>query len=1636
MSVLVLDQLLQERRRVPGSEPALLAPGRSPATYASLCEQAEQTAAVLAGAGIGRGDAVGIVLPPGPELASAFVGVAAAAVCAPLNPAYGKQEFEFYLSDISVKALILEGGAETPAREAARTLGIPVFELKPRPDAAAGRFDLRTTPAGLPQAPAPASPGDTALILHTSGTTSRPKMVPLSQENLCRSAANIAATLRLTPQDRCLNVMPLFHIHGLVGALLSSLWAGASVVCAPGFQAVEFFRWLDEFSPTWYSAVPTMHQAVLARARQFRETASRASLRFIRSSSAALPVTVLAELEEVFGAPVIESYGMTEAAHQMASNPLPPQARKPGSVGPAAGPEVAIMDPQGRLLLAGEAGEVVIRGPNVTAGYRNNPEANASAFQNGWFRTGDQGRLDEDGYLFLTGRLKEIINQGGEKIAPREVDEVLMSHPAVAQAVAFAIPDKRLGEVVGAAVVLRAGHAATESEIQQHVAARLASFKVPRKVVFLGEIPKGPTGKLQRIGLAAKLGLGAAPQAAAAGPDGNAAPIEQKLAALWREVLEVESVGPADSFLDLGGDSIEAVRLAARISEETGIEVPVFVLFEHPTVTGIAAWLSRQAAGKGRAEISGSSRPEADQPPLSFIQERLWFLQQYEGEKAVFNRPALIRLRGPLDVTALRWGLEDIVRRHEPLRTRIVASEGSPSLVTDADWKLEIPLSDLAEAGEADRLERGMELAREAAAAPFDLARDLMLRARIYRLDKEDHLLLVVMHHVASDGWSSRVLFRELSALYSARTAGRAPDLAPLPIRYTDFARWQRERLQDARRTELIEYWKTALDGAPSLLSLPADRPRPAPDGLVERLGTVSRQENASLFMIMLAAFHVLLHRYTGATDILVGVPVANRLRPETEPLIGAFINTLVLRGQIEEATPFREFLSQVRRVAVDAYAHQELPFEQLVEELRPQRSLSHSPLFQVMFQLRNLPPGSLDLPGVEASEIELDLKTSEIDLSLEVTEQDGRYRCLIIYNTDLFDSDTIARMLGHYRNLLEACAVDPSLPVGKLPMLSGEERERIIAMGRGRRRDYPAVCVHELFEAQADRRPDEVALVAGSERLTYREVEERANQVANQLAARGVAAGDIVGVYSGRGAEIVIGMLGAMKAGAAYLPLDPVLPPARIAAIIADARPKVVLTAPGMNDILPVSEARLLRFEQCRAAPAGRPRLDLGLDSAAYVIYTSGSTGQPKGVPNTHRGLVNLIGYCRELLALDASAVGVAVAAISFDGSPYETLVILAAGGRVVMASEEERHDPRLLGRLLRSSGATFLAATPSMLHMLTESAEGRAAVRGVSVTTGGETLPPALARRALECRARLWNNYGPTEASVLVTFYRVEHVDGPVPLGRPIPNTEAYVLNRSGEPQPIGAPGELCLGGVSLSPGYLNREEETRQRFVPHPFDSTPGARIYRTGDLARFLPDGNIEFLGRLDSQVKIRGFRVELGEIEAALCAHESVRQAAVVLRGDGPEEAKLVAYVAPRDGAEVSPADLRAHLRLRLPDYMTPGEIVTLSELPRTASGKIARGLLPEAPAPPRPPGAPELPPRNDTEEAIAAVWKSVFGIEQIGVEDDFFEIGGHSLTAVRLAAQLRESLRADFPLRALFEYPTIAGFAAYLAGRE
>ncbi|MCP4658711.1 MAG: amino acid adenylation domain-containing protein, partial [bacterium] len=1108
----------------------------------------------------------------------------------------------------------------------------------------------------------------------------------------------------------------------------------------------------------------------------------------------------------------------------------------------------------------------------------------------------------------------------------------------------------------------------------------------------------------------------------------------------------------------------------SQVRQTLGVELPLRVVFEHSTVAGLAGCVGaalRREEGVEAPPIRPVGRREV---PLSFSQQRLWVLDRLDPGSTLYNISTALRLTGRLEAAALGRALDEIMRRHEVLRTRFEAIDDEPVQVIQPDSGLLLPMIDLAGLRMPQRRAEADHLVRAAARRPFDLIRGPLLRGALLRLDREQHLLFLAVHHIAFDGWSAGVFVDELTALYRAYSAGGRSPLPELPVQYADFAVWQRQWLSGEVLERQLAYWREQLAGLP-VLDLPTDRPRPAsqsfrgsaepfrlPGELSRGLRELSREHGATPFMTFLAAFQALLGRTSGQRDLAVGTVIANRNRAETEGLLGFFVNTLVLRGDLECALvcpgtepTFRELVDRAGESALGAYAHQDVPFEKLVDELDPERDLSRNPLVQVLLVLQNIPMATRQFaPGLDAESVGLATNEAKFDLSLDLAEGDDRLRGALVYKTDLFDRTTILRLLATWRILLEAVIGDPDQRLSELPLVSVAARQQLLREWNDTASpwtDPPAATLHQLVEAQAERTPEAIAVEFADQRLSYRELNRRADHLAHYLRSLDIGLEVRVGLCVERSSELVVGLLGILKSGGAYLPLDPDLPPERLSFMAEAAGVRVLLTQERLLPILPKLAIPVVRLDRdwgeisAQSPIASAPAVDPS--NLAYVIYTSGSTGEPKGSMIPHRGIVNRIRWMQAKYRLRTGEAVIQKAPFSFDVSVWETFWPLISGGRLVVARPGGHRESAYLAELVATRGVTAVQFVPSMLELYVEELErvddahATGALRRVFAS--GEALPYALQERFFTrfsgLGIGLTNLYGPTETSVGVTFWGCEREDRrrTVPIGRPMSNIRLRLLDRWGAPVPIGATGELAIGGAGVGRGYLGRPDLTAERFVPDDFGPEPGARVYRSGDLARMRPDGAIEYLGRTDHQVKIRGLRIELGEIEAAVGGSPGIRECVVTARDEDPGDrrphpARLVAYLVAE--GEVSEPELRASLSESLPEYMVPAAMVWLDALPLTPNGKVDRKALP-APAP----AAGELAatgvaPRDPIEEILAEIYSQLLGVERVGVDADFFALGGHSLLATRMVSRIRRTLGVELPLRVVFEQPTVAALAA------
>jgi amino acid adenylation domain-containing protein len=1595
-------------------------------TYDALDTRSSQLAHALRRRGAGPEVRVGVCMERSPELVIALLGILkAGGAYVPLDPDYPPDRLAYVLEDSGVPLVLCQAhlAERLPAGRPERLVAEPLWRQA---------ADESTAPVQTPL-----EPDNLAYVIYTSGSTGRPKGAMNAHSGIVNRLLWMMEAYPIGDADAVLQKTP-YSFDVSVWEFFWPLVTGARLVLArPGGHRDPAYlaELLERERITATHFVPSMLGAFLEAGG-----ADAPALRRVFCSGEALSY----ELQERFFAcfPTVELhnlYGPTEAAVEVtfwscrAADP-----RRTVPIGrPVANTRIHVLNARGELVPVGTSGELYIAGAQVGRGYLARPALTAERFipdpfapERGWrmYRTGDRARWLPDGSVEYLGRVDNQVKIRGLRVEPGEVEAALREHPTVREAVVDArkVP---LGEIRLVAYLLPAGGQLSTADLREHLERRLPAYMVPSVFIPMNAFPLTPSGKVSRRLLPDPEPLvlqdeGAAPRT----------PTEEVLAGLVAEVLGVERVGLDDRFVALGGHSLLAVRLASRVREALRVDIPLHAFFDASTVADLAA----VAAGlRGAATAAAEVPPihpalRGEALPLSFAQERLWFIHRMSPESAAYHLPRAFALEGPLDVPVLERALAEVVRRHETLRTTFPERDGVPVQSVSTFDGFTLPVLDLSAFDPTGRAAAARHGVADAAVRPFRLDREAGFRAVLFRVAPTEHVLLLVMHHIASDGWSLDVLHREVSALYGAYRTGLAPPLADLPVQYADYAVWQREQLGGAALDGPLSYWKERLRGAPELLALPADRPRPAvqslrggavavdlPGELAGRLRALARQEGATLHMVLLAAFQLLLGKYAGSDDVVVGSPVAGRTRPELESLIGFFANTVVLRADLSGDPPFRALLQRVREAALGAYEHQEVPFERLVAELQPVRSLGHSPLFQVMFAL-DRPRAGVELTGLRVVQLDIAMETAKFDLSLDLQEDADGVRGVLRYSLDLFDHATVARVPGHLRRVLEQVTEDPGRRLSDLELMGRSERRAMLEEWSAPPPvDARERCVHELFQEQAARTPDAPALLYEDAIVSYRELDIRSSRVARLLRSRGVRLEDRVALLLEPGPHAVAAVLGVLKAGAAFVPLEVGAPPARLELILSDCMAALVLTQAETADALAGNGCAVVRVDGPEPDSfAGGPVDGAAVPrSAAYVIYTSGSTGTPKGVMVEHRSAANMARSAIRLAAFGPAARVLLFAPLHFDASLADLFPALASGAALCLACRDALLPGPGLVELVERFGVTHLKLTPSALAALP-----RAALPEVRVlTVGAEVCPAGLVEEWAPGRTFL-NVYGPTETTVRVTAARC--APGAVPtIGRPLDNARTYVVDSAIRPVPTGVSGELCVGGVPVARGYWRRAALTAERFVPDPFAPEPGARMYRTGDRARWRADGVLIYLGRLDEQVKIRGFRIEPGEVRSALRRHPQVRDCAVVAREDTPGEWRLVAYVT---GGAVAD-DLRTYLRRSLPEHMVPAAFVALDALPLTPNGKLDRKALP-APEP-RHAAARRAEPRTPVEEVLAGIWAEVLRLERVGIDDDFFELGGHSLFAARVASRAGEALGVQMSVRAIFEAPSVAELA-------
>ncbi|MES2316841.1 MAG: amino acid adenylation domain-containing protein [Pseudomonadota bacterium] len=1630
-----VHELFEAQAAATPDAPAL-ACGELTLSYRELNEQANRMANRLREHGVGPDRLVGLHVTRSAAMLAGMLGILkAGGAYLPLDAHYPRARLDYMLQDSALHLLLTETSL-------LGTLALPPGGALCLDDAqlfdGVASANLARTETGL-------APSHLAYVIYTSGSTGQPKGVMVEHGSVAGHARAARDFYALQASDRAM----MFSSLGVDAALelpLCAWQAGAAVVLAGEsiLPPHQFLPFCAQFGITAADLPPAYIGELMPVGEQGADAWRATGLRLLVAGGEAFPVALIGHWRALglFGrCRLVNAYGPTETT--ISASLFEVAADGTVALGmPLPGRVFSVRDPADALVPAGVAGELHISGPSLARGYLGQEALTTGRFgpaDDRRYRTGDLVRWSADGLLQFAGRVDDQVKVRGFRVELGEIGACLRRHPSLRDAQVL-VRGTGASSYLAAYVVPAAGHAADELVAQLRAFAReqLADFMLPAAYVVLDALPLMPNGKVDQRALP-EPELGAGQEYVAPG-----SATESTLAAIWAELLGLDQVGIHANFFEIGGHSLLAMRMLSALSQQLDVNLPVRALFEHKTIAQLAAHIDQQGGGARVLHEAIPLAPRGEPLPPSFAQRRLWFIAQLEGAGSQYHIPAALRLNGELDQSALQFALGEIVRRHEVLRTTYSGDEGLQLIAPAQAPQLEI--TDLSAMNPAEREQELAHVSAAEAARPFDLACDLMLRVRLVRLAQQEHVLLVTLHHIAADGWSMGIIVREFGALYAAMRAGQASPLAELPLQYADYAHWQRSAGKEAAR---LEACVARLKGLPQVHGLPLDRVRPAQqrfegclhqqrlDGaLLGRLKALAVAHDATLFMVLQSAFALLLGRWSNETDIVMGSPIAGRGHRDLEGLVGLFVNTLVLRTGLQLESGFDVLLEQGKSSLLDAYASSELPFEQLVDALQPERSLAHTPLFQVMFSLQNTEAASLTLPGLEVSGMAGSHVVSKFDLELSAGETDGQLAMVWNFATSLFDRATIVRMADSFGALLHAIADAPAAAVGSLPMVGCEDRVRLAGWNDTARAYRDQACMHQLFEEQAAATPDAPALVCGDVTLSYRELNERANRVAHYLVARGVGPDRMVGLCLERSLEMVIGMYGILKAGGAYVPLDPSYPAARLEFMLADAELDIVLTQRHLLGATPVpagvsvyldQEAQFAAFSTANPVVAG-----LAPSNLAYVIYTSGSTGQPKGVMVEHAGLVNRIEWMQNEYKMGAHDRVLQKTPFSFDVSVWELTWPFMVGACLVMARPEGHKDHAYLAALIAEQGITVLHFVPSMLGAMLESGcwPGCTSVRRVFCS--GEALPHSVQRQFQQCHgAELHNLYGPTEASIDVSYWAAvaDYPKQIVPIGRPIQNIVLRVLDPALNETPVGVAGELHIGGVGLARGYLNRSELNAEKFI----HTTAGERLYKTGDIARFLPDGNLEYLGRIDHQVKLRGLRIELGEIESALRNSPLVAEAVVMARGTGADM-RLVGYVqaaAPGADEHAFVDALQAELRVALPEFMVPAVFVLMAAFPLSANGKLDRKQLPDPDTSAR---AAEryVAPDGALETLLCDLWAQSLRRERVGAEDSYFAIGGDSIKAIALVSRMKAAgvmvtVRDLFAARTVRKLALLAG---------
>ncbi|MDY7019981.1 MAG: amino acid adenylation domain-containing protein [Cyanobacteriota bacterium] len=1625
-------------------------------TYKVLNSKANQLANYLDQLGAASEQLIGICLERSCDLLIALLAVLkVGAAYVPLDPAYPQERLLFIIEDAQISLLLTQSNL---LKENWKTDKLICLDKQREAITQQSSENLNFENLNYQ-----INPQNLAYVIYTSGSTGQPKGVEICHSSLTNFLMAMSKTPGLLPEDIVLSVTTLsFDIAAL--ELYLPLIVGARLILIGrevATNGIALCAQLNTLNATLMQATPATWRMLISGG-----WTGNKSIKILCGGEALdhfLAQQLLEHSQEVWNL-----YGPTEttiwsAIYQLKNHSISPEKSTYISIGrPLANTQFYILDSHLQPVPTGVSGELYIAGLGLARGYLNRPQMTAEKFipnpfsrdktQDRLYKTGDLVRYLSDGNIEYLGRLDSQVKIRGFRIELGEIEAALNEHLEIREAVVVVNLDET-GEQRLIAYFISENQSENFSpkNLRSYLENKLPSYMIPAAFVQLEAFPLTANNKIDRLALAATE-YQLPTQYKRIKPQ---TPVEEILVGIWKNVLSLPEIGVNENFFELGGHSLLVTRVVSQIQQVFNTEFPLRYLFDFPTITELAQEIERLTQNQIKLPIAAIQPIPCDSDlPLSFAQQRQWFLSQFEPNNPFYNIPIAIRLQGTVNINILKQTFLEIIRRHEVLRTAFHTINGKPKLAISNHCELKIPVIDLSGFSASDRETEINQLLVTETQQTFELSSSPLLRVKLLHLQEREHLLLMTFHHIISDGWSMGVLLQELSTLYQAFLNQEPSPLEELPIQYVDFASWQRQWLQGEVLEQQLSYWRQQLQNAPALSELPSDRIRPAvqtvqgasykfkvSSQLLEGLKTISQQSGSTLFITLLTAFYVLIHRYTGNEDIIIGSPIANRNRAEIERLIGFFVNTLALRVNLSGNPTFEEFLQQVRQVSLEAYQHQDVPFEQLLEELKITRSLSYTPLFQILFVLQNTPLNPVKIADLKWSPVEMPQQTAKFDLTLSFTEIDRQLIGNFEYNTDLFEYDTISQIAEHFQNLLQAILTNPEQKLSEFTLLGRVEEEEILVEWNRTQTNYPReACIHQLFEQQVEQCPDAIALTYGDRQLTYQELNIRANQIAHNLEKIVTEPDTLIGIFMERSIDSFIAILGILKAGAAYVILDPNYPQERLSFILEDTQIAAIITNQKNNRLesfnIPIldleKDKNILNDENSQ-----NPINHVTAENLAYVMYTSGSTGKPKGVCIPHRGVVRLVKESN-YVNFSAQEIFLQAAPLSFDASTFEIWGALLNGGCLLILPIEQ---PSLhkLGQIIEQYNVTTLWLTAGLFHlMVDEQLECFKNVR--QLLAGGDILSGNHLQKFIQRfpNSKLINGYGPTESTTFACcspMTKSTQLNSSPPIGYPISNTQVYVLDSALNPVPVGVSGELYIGGDGLARGYLNRPDLTAEKFIPNPFSSRKVSdRLYKTGDLVRYQKNGKIEYLGRLDHQVKVRGFRIELGEIEAVLSQHSAVQDVAVIATEERGNK-RLVAYVVLEPNSEFNenasnaPSQLRSFLTEKLPDYMIPALFILIDSLPLTSNGKVDVKALSQREIIPLESQLEWVAPQTEIEIILAEIWSEILQIEQVGIDDNFFEIGGDSILAIQIVSKANQAGIQLTP-KQIFQHQTIAELAA------